>query len=58
MAFTRQCDRCKENFPVSDVKQLDYYAAGLGHYHTVHLCNEKCAKDFEKLFMKGLTVSL
>lgn len=49
MAFSRQCDHCKEHFPVKDIKQLDYYEADLGHYHTIHLCDvgkTSCAQLF------------
>ena len=52
MAFTRQCDRCKEHFPPDKVRQLNYFTQGIGVYHTIHLCDERCHKDFDA-FLKG-----
>lgn len=54
MSISRKCDRCGEHFEVDKVKELRYYGTRIGHYHTIHLCNDVCHKDFEKLFMQGL----
>jgi len=56
MAFSRQCDRCKQHFPADQVVQLDSFSSLLGHYYTRHLCKAECHKAFEHQFMRGKAV--
>lgn len=56
MAVKVECDRCERIFKPDDVERLDYYGTGIGHYHSVFLCKDKCHKEFQKLFMLKLAV--
>ena len=56
MSLCRKCDRCGNHFEVKDVLELRYWKHDVGHYHTVHLCESKCAKAFDKEFLKGKEV--
>lgn len=52
MSISRQCDRCNQHFGVEEVQQLDLFAAGIGHYYSMHLCKDKCYNNFKE-FLKG-----
>lgn len=56
MTFSLQCDRCKKHSKndkeYNEFRQLDYYKKGLGHYHTIHLC-QKCSQILNETFMRG-----
>lgn len=53
MAIKKQCDMCKEHFDPDKVVEYRLAQSGIGHYHTVDLCKDKCHKEIQRVIENG-----